>query len=92
MVNYCKYCGADLPPNKEVRDNKQIKIEELIPLLKYGYVAMDKDGDWTWFSDTPEMKKGIWFDYLGTYNSLSEMFDIAPAEDWEKSLIKIERK
>lgn len=25
--------------------NKQIKIEELIPLLKGGYVAMDKDGD-----------------------------------------------
>lgn len=35
---------------------KQIEIEELIPLLKGGYVAMDKDGDWNWFSDTPEMK------------------------------------
>ena len=70
---------------------KQIKIEELIPLLKGGYVAMDKDGDWTWFSDTPEMKDGMWFwfDCLGMYNNLSEMFNIAPAKDWTKSLIKV---
>ena len=73
---------------------KQINIEELIPLLKGGYVAMDKDGDWYWFSDTPEMedKMGYWFDCLGRYKNLSEMFNIAPAKDWTKSLIKIERK
>jgi len=71
---------------------KQIKIEELIPLIKIsGYVAMDKDGDWYWFSDTPEMedKMGYWFDCLGRYKNLSEMFNIAPAEDWTKSLMKV---
>lgn len=27
-MTYCKYCGADLPPNKQVRDN-EIKLETL---------------------------------------------------------------
>lgn len=70
---------------------KQIKIEELIPLLKGGHVAMDKDGGWYWFSDTPEMKDGMcfWFDCLGTYVCLSVIFNIAPAKDWKNSLIKV---
>ena len=32
---------------------KQIKIEQLLPLLKSGWVAMDEDGRWVWYNEKP---------------------------------------
>lgn len=70
---------------------KQIKIEELIPKMNPGYVACDKDGWWYWYSDTPERidRTRVWITSVGICECLSNVFDIAPAEDWTKSLIKI---
>ena len=76
-----------------------IDIKELIPFMRKGWVAMDMSGSWWWYSSKPELLKGednygwlcdCW--YNPNNNNLSEAFDIAPVEDWEKSLIKVEGK
>lgn len=33
-----------------------IKIEQILPLLKKGYVAMDSTKRWYWYKSKPEMK------------------------------------
>lgn len=75
--------------------SKQIKIEDLIPFLKKGWVACDSNGIWSWFSKKPEIAdRGFWEVYDDEYCLDWEkknivMFNIAPAEDWTESLIKV---
>lgn len=73
---------------------KQITIYDLLPLLKSGWVAMDMDGSWTWFSTKPFKRTDMWLltkDW--GYCSLTKAFNIAPFDgDWKDSLIKIEYK
>ena len=69
-----------------------IKIEQLIPFMKKGWVAMDSNGEWFWFDRKPFVGEVLWnpnekSDWHGE-ESL-QAFDIAPADDWTKSLIKI---
>ena len=66
-----------------------IKIDDLIPLLKEGWVAMDKNKEWYWFEDKPIKNIAKWH---GQFCENLSMFNIASAEDWTQSLIKIERK
>lgn len=76
---------------------KQIKIEELIPKMKPGYVACDKDGTWHFWTTLPylEIYLKYWqfdMDYIteeSEAENLSVIFNIIPAEDWTKSLIKV---
>jgi hypothetical protein len=71
---------------------KQIDIKELIPFMKDGWVAMDKDGRWFWYIRKPNLLKinGIWKTISTSTCELTiEAFDIAPANDWTKSLICI---
>lgn len=79
---------------------KQINIEELIPYMRKGWVACDSDGTWVW-SNKKLFKKGLYGDaYYWAGDSERVVlsghfiyaFNIAPAKDWTKSLIKIERK
>lgn len=79
---------------------KQIKIEELIPYMRKGWVACDSDGTWVW-SNKKLFKKRLYknaFYWTGDSekvvlsDSFTSAFNIAPAKDWTKSLIKIERK
>lgn len=66
-----------------------INIEELIPFMKKGWVAMDKNGSWIWCSKKPTKSGCCWF--CSPWGiCLSYSFDIAPAENWEKSLRKVE--
>ena len=69
---------------------KQIDIKELIPFMKDGWVAMDKSGEWYWYDATPELLTEKWI--CGQRGNVLEMlpFNIVPAEDWTKSLIKVE--
>ena len=69
-----------------------IKIEDLIPFIREGWVAMDMDKSWIWFADKPiiNSKMTMWFS-TGYCCRLSAC-NIEPAEDWTQSLIKIERK
>lgn len=73
-----------------------IKIEDLIPLLKEGWVAMDEDGCWNWFSHKPQVRirRKLWNISIGVGTDFCPLhcFGIDPVEDWTKSLIKIERK
>ena len=70
---------------------KQIKIEELIPLMKKGWIACNKDGSWYWYSAKPKLEilYGFWDFYVGNLKNLSTIFNIAPAKDWKNSLIKV---
>lgn len=70
-----------------------INIQDLAPLLREGWVAMDKDGNWWWYELKPTLqeKSGFW-NGIVTENILIEedyLKDIAPADDWTKSLIKV---
>ena len=49
-------------------------------------VAMDSDNEWYWHEQIP-MKNQVGWDSQFCDNLI--MFDIAPVDDWEKSLIKV---
>lgn len=71
-----------------------MKIQDLIPYLRPGYVAMDYDGAWVWCEDEPTPDDYRWD--LGDpidgipFCLLSNAFDIEPfAGDWKDSMIKV---
>lgn len=70
-----------------------INIQDIIPFMKKGWVAMDKDGEWYWFEEKPiksECDGNIWVRKNPcNFECVSRLFDIAPADDWTKSLIKV---
>jgi len=70
-----------------------INIQDIIPFMKDGWVAMDKNGEWWWFPFEPYMTSYEWLlrggDGYEEAIPISDMFDIAPADDWTKSLIKV---
>lgn len=65
----------------------QIKIQDLLPLLKPGFVAMDEDGSWCWYPDLPTR-------YIINWNGdvcepLFAVFDIAKFDgDWKDSCMR----
>ena len=71
------------------RDNAKgepIDIKVLLPLLKKGWVAMDKNGSWHWYKEKPYIEK-----YYYSWNSGSPVcfiggFNIKPVENWMDSL------
>lgn len=71
-----------------------INIQDIIPFMKDGWVAMDSDGKWGWYGKKPAVDKELlqWYpdDGSGLYEMLDIPFDIAPADDWKKSLIKVD--
>ena len=72
--------------------NKQITIEQLLPLLRRGFVTMDKDGDWAWHSDKPEYNVGYccWGSEDGLYIPLTGLFNIKKFDgDWKDSLMEV---
>ena len=72
-----------------------INIQDIIPFMKEGWVAMDKNGSWWWFPMKPSIYKREWLFSGETEEDgvcLSSVFDIAPADDWTKSLIKVDGK
>lgn len=67
-----------------------IKIEQLLPLMCKGdYVAMQPNGDWVVYGSEPELGRCCWIAHSNTIGHLSDCFNIAPADDWTKSLIKV---
>lgn len=79
---------------------KQITINELIPLLKPGYVAMDATGEWYWYRKQPKqgLTRSAWaidptMDPKSDFQALSVAFNIAKSDvEWDKSLIKVGNK
>lgn len=68
------------------------KIDDLIPCLKSGWVAWDSYNGWIWFKYKPITSKYGWTREDTTpYLIISDIaFDIEPAEDWTKSLRKVD--
>lgn len=68
-----------------------INIQDIIPFMKDGWVAMDKNKCWYWHRRKPTKLNSPW-NYWDSKGSDFEllMFKIAPADDWTKSLIKID--
>ena len=68
-----------------------INIKELIPFMKDGWVAMDESGDWNWYKDKPECDNDEDYIWKGGFDLvyLNPLFDIAPVDDWTKSLIQV---
>ena len=77
---------------------KQITIYDLLPLLNNGWVAMDNNGRWWWYSEKPKpVKKYKWWSnhQYSEYTCIStiDKKPIAPFDgDWKDSLIKVEHK
>lgn len=72
----------------------QIKIQDLFPLLKPGFVAMDEDGAWWWYETEPgptNADDGFW---MATWVKADDCcplcaFDIEPFDgDWKDSLME----
>ena len=77
-------------------ENKQITIYELLPLLKPGWVAMDKNRRWHWFPNKPDIRCGHFLDFWWIdYNiirivCLSNCLDISKFDgDWKDSLMEV---
>ena len=66
--------------------SEPIDITVLLPLLKKGWVAMDKDETWCWYEKKPEIHQDLWRNSF-LYIFLS-CFNIKPAENWEESLME----
>jgi hypothetical protein len=68
-----------------------INIQDIIPFMKDGWVAMDKSGEWWWYSEKPFICGEQWHTEGNESTGLIDnyVFDIAPADDWTKSLIKV---
>ena len=75
-----------------------INIQDIIPFMKKGWVAMDEDGRWCWYDRKPtkDLLNRMWWKKKkkSDWHGFSEIkaFDIAPADDWTKSLIKVSGK
>ena len=70
----------------------QINIQDIIPFMKKGWVAMDENGDWYWYKEKPMFLplNRIWKTISSSTCKVNiGCFDIAPADDWTKSLIKV---
>lgn len=66
-----------------------INIEQLLPLLKKGWVAMDYDRKWWWYELQPKLNGFSWDNNVGRCDQLGYYcFDIEPVEDWTKSLMR----
>lgn len=74
----------------------QITIYELSPLLRKGYVAMDKNGEWWWYSAKPDVATELstrWHGMACEVAPLSDSFNVAPFDgDWKDSLMKCGEK
>lgn len=68
---------------------KQITIYELLPLIRQGFVAMDKDKVWWWYDEEPSQRTRSWCNNGYIFYELNLMFNIAPFDvDWKDSLME----
>lgn len=85
----------------DARENAAIGdviIEKLIPLLRNGWIAMDKDGDWCWYEHKPvcvdveNCHEWLREDINHKWCNLSRIFKIVSSPDgldWKKSLREV---
>lgn len=65
-------------------------MRDIAPKMRPGYVAMDKDGRWFWYSKEPlPIKRQKHWTWVGNVNCFPLLFNIAPVDDWTQSLRKV---
>lgn len=73
---------------QDIADGKPIDIQVLSPLLKKGWVAMDKNGDWHWYKEKPYVSRHYFCWNTGWHVSFIGGFNLKHAENWETSLME----
>lgn len=58
------------------------------PMMHKGWIAMDANGLWFWYSKKPTRLAHIFYIKDGEIYKIS-IFDIAPVDDWKKSKRKV---
>lgn len=71
---------------QDIAEGEPIDIKVLSPLLKKGYVAMDKCGNWYWYEVKPKCRSDVWTSEKPDFYLYA--FNIKPAENWENSLME----
>ena len=87
--SFHKYLSALKATRKAWFDNSKgepIDIEVLKPLMKKGYVAMDKCSNWYWYEVKPKRSSDVWTAEKPAF--YLSAFNIKPAENWEESLME----
>ena len=70
-----------------------INIQDIIPFMKKGWVAMDKDGYWYHHEKEPYIyKDNEYWSNNGSVDGLSDIFPIKRTKNWTKSVIKVGEK
>lgn len=64
---------------------ESIDIQVLLPLMKKGWVAMDKDGDWFWYNKKPNQGSEEW-EAESFINVDLRAFNIKQVKNWKNSL------
>ena len=66
-----------------------IDIKALLPLLKKGWVAMDKNGDWYWFKNKPYADSQMMCWRADDIKFLQiRGFNLKPEDNWKDSLME----
>ena len=73
---------------QKITKGEPIDITVLLPLLKKGWVAMDKNNGWHWYKEKPYIEKYYYSWNTGSQVSFIGGFNIKPADDWRKSLME----
>lgn len=73
---------------QKITKGEPIDIRALVPLLKKGWVAMDKDRRWHWYVEKPHIEKFYFCWNTGSPAACIGGFNIKPAENWETSLME----
>ena len=73
---------------QDIANGNPIDIEMLLPLLKKGWVAMDRNNGWHWYKEKPYISEFYFCWNTGNQVSFIGGFNIKPAEDWRKSLME----
>ena len=70
-----------------ISKGEPIDIKVLLPLMKKGWVAMDRDKLWFWFKNKPTKESSFWNSTDDFVDVLSP-FNIKSADNWETSLME----
>ena len=73
---------------QDIANGEPIDIRALFPLLKKGYVAMDKDGCWFWYECKPFKEMSFWGSRAGMFEEIFFPLNLKSAENWEDSLME----
>ena len=73
---------------QDIAKGEPIDIRALVPLLKKGWVAMDKDGEWFWYECKPFKEMIFWDSNEGRFENMFFPVNLKPADNWEESLME----